>query len=238
MLTFLLLAVCQEAQATDFDHFMALGRGRSDFGEKLTANGRSWHEGSDEEIYHWSMQTMPFGGHTEMFFPVGAYDRRFYLQSSGVGPEEPDEAVHLETKGWLAYETKTGPGVGQGIEYRWKLRLVEDVPDEMPLGHGTLELILYRRGLRVVGPVPEEAKLSLKARKGFAGYWISPFLPTFYYWYVRPDGTQTELDYYFPPWPQYAWDHEMPDTPFPYVITPEERSALTKQGWKYRPPQR
>ena len=217
MLMILLIAVSQEPRATETDQFKLLGQSRADFGDKPLPK-----EYSVEEWEIWRMHTMPgHNGPTDMFFPEGAYDRRFYLQPFG--------AEH-----WLVYMTKTGEA-DDLIRFRWKIQLSKDIPDEMPLDLGTLEMMLYRRGLRVVDPVPTEAWHSLKARKGFAAYsnWPGPGFGFFKYWYVQSDGTSTE----------YAGAHDdllfpaEPRTPFPYPITAEEKSALTTQGWKYRPPQ-
>lgn len=230
MLTILLFAVTQTSQSTDFDHFMALGRRRADFGDKPYPV-----EWSHEQWNIWRHGRMFDDSKPDMLFPAGAYDRRFYLQPTLVDRDPPGGQLEIEY--WLAYETKTGTNVGSFITFRWKLLLAEGVPDEMSLDLGTLEMLLYRKGLHVVGPVPDEAKPSLKARKGFAAYYIDPFGESFRYWYVRPDGTETSWEFYDWPWPEYRWDRgRIPATAFPYPITSEERSALTKQGWKYRHP--
>lgn len=222
MLTLLLFSITQMSQEKELDQFMALGRMRADFGDKPLPN-----EYSIEDRFLWRHSHMFGDPKPDILFPEGAYDRRFYLVRLG----------HIEgVTHWLAYETKELVR-GQVITHRWKLPLAEGVPDEMPLGLGTLEMLFYRRGLHVVGPVPDDVKPSLKARKGFAAYYINPTISRFLnYWYVRPDGTETSGKSYDWPWPEYNWDYTAPDTPFPYPITPEERDALTKQGWRYLPP--
>lgn len=221
MLMILLLAVSQEPPATETDQFMALGRMRADFGDKPLPN-----EYSIEDRFLWRHSHMFGDPKPDILFPEGAYDRRFYLVRLG----------HVEgVTHWLAYETKEWVR-GQVITHRWKLPLAEGVPDEMPLDLGTLEMLFYRRGLHIVGTVPDEIKPSLTATKGFAAYHINPILPFFNYWYVRPDGTETSGESYDWSWPKYSWRGEAPDTPFPYSVTSEEKSALTKQQWKYHHP--
>jgi hypothetical protein len=226
MLTTFLLSAVLQPQKKDYDPFMALGRMRSEFGEREVD---VLYNGNSMEMWTWNNRRMMFEGSTVMLFPEGAYDRRIYLQEmSSVG------------EAWLAYETRTHEQVnGEHISFKWKIKLEPIKKGEpTPSGLGTLELMLRHEDLAVPKKIPKEAQSTLKAQKGFAAYNIAPApgFAVFRFWYVKPDGSSTKGTFYEPPWPEYDSDWGYPETPFPYPVTDEEKAALTMQGWKFRLP--
>lgn len=229
MLTILLLVASQTSQPTKADPLMLLGRQRAQWGDYINFERDHYQVSGPYRFRH---QPGMIDHPPEMFYPDGEYASRFFLQD--LGAETADHVGGVRY--WLICETETFTSSSLRRVCR-RLPLAEGVPVEMPLELGTLELMLYRRGLRVVGPVPDKAEPGLKSRQGFAAYYIEPLVPTFTYWYVRQDGTETRKAAYHPPWPMYNWKpDEAPNTPFPYPISAEESSTLTEQDWKYRPP--
>jgi hypothetical protein len=218
MFTCALLLIGLKPKHSDIDPFMALGRMRADFGERYYDTETYTYE----EFLMWWIPRMGEEPKPDIFFPEGVFGERLFLN----GP--------INGTFWLVLEANES-GRNSPVDFVWKQQLSKVPRTEPSPDAGALEAMLARRGLTAKEPVSPAASAVLKAKRGYAGYYIEPFLPTIAFWYVGLDGKETKRIVYEEPWPEYKWSpDDVPVSPFPYPVTESERTALTKQGWKFK----
>lgn len=173
------------------DEFTRLGRARADFGDKHTAG--KWK----------FVQSGGFGG-TEILFPVGRSDRRYYFTDlCGSGYRLCCESKH-----------------GRGITLDWMIHLDGTKTRPAFSNGGTLwKYLSDASGLPA--HLPEAAREALQSKEALAGYRFGGVNDGPYCWFLFPDGKATEPE---------AFDVSESDVPprtrAPYTVTNAERTAI------------
>lgn len=185
----------------DVAEFRQLGRQREAFGDLERAVDSEGEE-------YWSY-IISAEGHTQILFPVGVSDRRYYYQPQ---------------PGYLVYETNT-----EGrIRLEWAMEL-EDLPQGLKHERsvsGTLGKMLALFGLRPKGKLTPAMRASLRAVKGFAWYRFDVMSQTFSAGYLFSDAEWLQE-------PALPWPDDSPHPPRysePYPVTTFERSELKRMN--------
>jgi hypothetical protein len=155
------------------------------------------------------------GARTEMFFPIGRSDMRFYLNGSD-GVEQY----------YLVSESKTR----RGVKKDWMLSLVRaDRPENLPPPRGTLEKFLRSRGLQFKSLPNKEIRAWIERVSPFAYYKydVGPVVSRFYFGVVGADGILIEAESGLIDLEQ---NHPAaPKTTKPYPVTKFEREKFQRK---------
>ena len=177
------------AKAKVEEEFTRLGRARADFGDKPNAG-------------EWGYFVPGMMGGTDILFPVGRSDRRYYWT-----PEQLR----------LCCESRHG----KKITLDWMITLdTPKSPYQFPNG-GTLWKLACQ-GLRPRDRMPKSARLALQAREALAGYQPADSVnkdPSC--WFVKEDGTECGYESF-----DNGGNKTLPRTRVPYPITSTEKKAI------------
>jgi len=196
-----------------------LGMARASFGDKMDAP--EWR--SQDGFSAWFLQQTFEDSPTDIYFPAGRADERFYLNYMRAGTEKNPNWHTV-----LTYETRHN-GV---IHLIWRLNLAKEAGpfDSEMISHrrlGTLAAMLARFGYVLKDHVTPKVRAQLRRIGGLAGYNFrpDPSGPGIYYWWVRPDGTESarRLDEGV----HHTEGLRFPRTQMPYPIPTEEALLLS-----------
>ncbi len=199
-----------------------LGKRRSRFGDKWTRSTSRWQSERD-----WMYHDMLGDYSTEIYFPVGSANERYYVQKVNVKEHHTQKTKEEFV---LLFETKGRDGT---IHLEWKVFLdcsatapvvIPGLLDKV----GTLTAMLSRRGMDVREPIGRNVKKKLDEVRGLAGYWrVLPVNDSLLYWYVNKDGAATTPKRFSADSDSFAG---FPATPFPYPVTKAEVSEIQRKS--------
>ncbi len=154
---------------------------------------------------------------TEMIFPSGRADLRYYVNSGGLPKLHSWWALQCESKrkgtvhiDWVVFLKLTGHPLGASL------------PEDLNSA-GTMRKLLFERGVQVVGPVASVALAALDAKAGLTIYWRqTPVSGLWEYQYMDAGGRRGR-EYEWDPWRgRRSRTLDWPNIDEPYPIPPEE----------------